>query len=301
MAWPLAAVHALKREANGGDWKNATGLPGCARMSAGAGKPRGVLRPDLGAGHFQHERHLPSEPLRPLIEHYWYVAWDLRGQPPRQQATLPHPGVHLVVEPPQARIYGVHGGRFETTLSERGYVFGIKFKPAGFHPFYGKSLATLADSSCALADVFGADGAAYEQDVLRAPDLATMEALAEHLLRAHWPAFDATIERINTLVASIVDDRSITTVERLCEGAGTTVRALQRLFREYVGVGPKWIINRYRLHEAIAQLQEGRAVSWAELALELGYFDQAHFIRDFRRLVGCTPGVYAKRVERGEE
>jgi AraC-like DNA-binding protein len=73
-----------------------------------------------------------------------------------------------------------------------------------------------------------------------------------------------------------------------------TPRALQRLFSEYVGVGPKWVIQRLRLHEAIAQVQQGHAVSWAALAQSLGYFDQAHFIADFRRLVGRTPAQYAR-------
>ena len=72
------------------------------------------------------------------------------------------------------------------------------------------------------------------------------------------------------------------------------MRALQRLFREYVGVSPKWVINRYRLHEALEQIAAGGAIDWSALALDLGYFDQAHFIRDFRRLVGVSPGAYAR-------
>jgi AraC-like DNA-binding protein len=61
----------------------------------------------------------------------------------------------------------------------------------------------------------------------------------------------------------------------------------------YVSVGPKWIINRYRMHEAVARAQASQPVAWAALAQELGYFDQAHFIADFRRLIGRTPADYA--------
>ena len=70
-------------------------------------------------------------------------------------------------------------------------------------------------------------------------------------------------------------------------------RALQRLFGDYVGVSPKWVIKRYRLHEAVEQLAGGRPPEWSALAQNLGYFDQAHFIRDFKRLVGRTPADYA--------
>ena len=78
-----------------------------------------------------------------------------------------------------------------------------------------------------------------------------------------------------------------------------SLRALQRLFNDAVGVGPKWVINRYRMHEAVARVQAGQPVSWAALAQDLGYFDQAHFIADFRKLVGRTPGDYAQAMRRG--
>jgi AraC-like DNA-binding protein len=124
-----------------------------------------------------------------------------------------------------------------------------------------------------------------------------MAAAAERLLLAHLPAIDPDIAMIGDLVAKIAADRSLTSVEGLVALSGLGKRRLQRLFDQYVGVSPKWVINRYRLHEAIAQLQSGQPVSWAELALELGYFDQSHFIRDFRRLLGRTPADYASTVK----
>ena len=69
---------------------------------------------------------------------------------------------------------------------------------------------------------------------------------------------------------------------------------MQRLFQQYVGIGPKWVISRYRLHEAVEQLAADRSVDWTRLALDLGYFDQAHFIRDFKRLVGRTPADFVR-------
>jgi AraC-like DNA-binding protein len=59
----------------------------------------------------------------------------------------------------------------------------------------------------------------------------------------------------------------------------------------------KWVINRYRLHEALERLHMGASVNWTDLALELGYFDQSHFIRDFRSLVGYSPVQYARIVQ----
>jgi len=266
-------------------------------MSAQAPEPRGVLHPRLPQGEFRHERRLPGAALAGWIEHYWFVAWDLRGLPPQTQETLPHPSVHLVVEPPQARLHGVHQGRFVRVLEGQGQVFGIKFRPGGFRPFYGEEVAKLMDGSLAARDLFGAPAERFETEVFAATDMDAMTAAAERLLLAHLPAVDANVERVAGLVADIASDRTITAVEQLCERTGLNARALQRLFKNYVGIGPKWVINRYRLHEAIAQLQQGQAADWVELALSLGYFDQAHFIRDFRALVGCTPAQYARRLQ----
>jgi AraC-like DNA-binding protein len=74
------------------------------------------------------------------------------------------------------------------------------------------------------------------------------------------------------------------------------------LFSAYVGIGPKWVLQRYRLHEAVEQAQGQGTVDWARLALELGYYDQAHFVRDLRSLVGRTPAQYdAERAPPGPD
>ena len=65
------------------------------------------------------------------------------------------------------------------------------------------------------------------------------------------------------------------------------------MFNQYVGVGPKWVINRYRMHEALERMEQDDALEWTRLALELGYFDQAHFIRDFKALIGRSPREFA--------
>jgi AraC-like DNA-binding protein len=71
-------------------------------------------------------------------------------------------------------------------------------------------------------------------------------------------------------------------------------RTLQRLFRDYVGVPPKWVLKRYRVHEAAERLASGEVEDGASLAADLGYSDQSHFIREFTAQVGVPPGAYAR-------
>ena len=74
--------------------------------------------------------------------------------------------------------------------------------------------------------------------------------------------------------------------------AGAGVRQLQRMFAEYVGVNPKWVIERYRMFEAVAALEAADTVSLADLAVRLGYSDQAHFNKQFKQITGVGPGAY---------
>jgi AraC-like DNA-binding protein len=91
----------------------------------------------------------------------------------------------------------------------------------------------------------------------------------------------------------ITGDPALRRVDQLAEASGQSVRGLQRLFADYVGVSPKWVMRRSRLHEAALRADSGDPVDWAELAIDLGYADQAHLTRDFTATLGVSPTRYA--------
>jgi AraC-like DNA-binding protein len=264
------------------------------------GTARGVLRHAVGPGVFHHARIAPAPALAALVQHFWSVRWDLRGMEPQLRETLPHPNVHLVFEAAGgSRVHGIHSGRFTTVLEGRGGVFGVKFRPGALRPFLGGPVASLRDRSLLPETVFGADATRLEQEVLAGGNDDQRTAAVERYLLARLPPPDPQVARAGDIVDAIAAEPGITSVEHLLERWQTSKRSLQRLFNEYVGVGPKWVINRYRLHEALERLAQGGNVEWARLALDLGYFDQAHFIRDFKALVGRTPGEYLRQAEPG--
>jgi hypothetical protein len=201
--------------------------------------------------------------------------------------------VHLVVERGACHIQGIVTGQFTRVLEGRGRVFGVKFRPAGFHPFRGSAVSELTDRSIPIAEVFGPDGDTLAECVLALEDETRIVAVCDAFFRERRPPPDPNVTALNGIVARIVGDRAITRVDHVV-GAGIGKRTLQRLFGEYVGVHPKWVIRRYRLHEAEARLATGQDVDLAALALDLGYYDQAHFARDFRALVGRPPAAYGR-------
>lgn len=253
---------------------------------------RGVLH-RLPVGQFSHGRIVPPPDLADRIEHFWRVRWNLEGLPPQVQETLPHPNVHLVIEPGEAAFWGVHTGRWTRVLQGCSSAFGVKFRPGAFRSWLGRPVSGLANASLPAAQLLGEDAGrlAAIPGCERDEDAAE---LAVALLRAHLPPLDEAALLAGRIVDAAVADLEIRTARQLAERFGLGLRALQRLFSDSVGASPKWVINRYRLHEAIARAQAGEPVSWAVLAQELGYFDQAHFIADFRRLAGKTPASFAR-------
>ncbi|HEX7769964.1 MAG TPA: AraC family transcriptional regulator [Dokdonella sp.] len=265
-------------------------------MKFGPGDARGILRRLGPVGRFHHARHPPLAPLGAFVQYGWIVRWDLRGEAPQLQETLPHPNVYLVFEKGVATVNGVASGRWSRMLEGEGFAFGLKFRPGGFRPFLGRAVSSLCDRSLPVQDVFGDDARRLEREVFACTDDSGMHAVAQRFLLERLPAVDPEVDRVAAIVEAIAADRSLLKVDDLVARHGIGKRTLQRLFSEYVGVGPKWVIARYRLHEAIDRIADGERVDWSTLALDLGYFDQAHFIRDFRGLVGRTPAEYAQTV-----
>ena len=166
--------------------------------------------------------------------------------------------------------------------------------PAGFHPVLGAPVSLLTDRRVTVADVFGPAGHRLVAELLAAPGDPELAAAAEAFLLARLPDPDPDVPRVNRVVDQIMADHDLTRVEDAAARSAIGTRRLQRLFATYVGVTPKWVIRRARLHEAVERLDEGDDLDLAFLARELGYFDQAHFARDFRAAVGRPPAAYAR-------
>jgi AraC-like DNA-binding protein len=253
----------------------------------------GILNPRAGEGVFTIARRAPPADLAAFVDYHWIVRWRLGDRPPFAQETLPHPNVHLVVGTHRPGVHGVGTKRFVAELEGEGFALGTKFRPGGFFPFLERDVCELTERELPIGEVFGADGAAFEAEAMAAPTDDARIACIERFLRSREPASD----ELAALAARAVDlaraDATVSKASQLAAHVGVSPRTLERTFRRYVGVGPKWIIRRFRVHEACERIAGGAAPCWSALATDLGYFDQAHFIRDFKSQVGRTPAEYA--------
>ncbi|OZM80449.1 AraC family transcriptional regulator [Pseudonocardia sp. MH-G8] len=248
---------------------------------------------------FTLDRYPPAAELAGLVERYWVVSWEL---PPGREASitlLPHPCVNVVLDRGRLTVSGIGRDRFTYAYRGVGGVFGIKFRPGGFLPFLGRPLSDITGAVLPAEQLWGPPAAALAEQMTPA-GLDHRVALVEAFLRERWPPPDPQVAFVQRIVAALLHDRTIARVEDVTEMFGIAPRTLQRLFQRYVGVSPKWVLRRYRLHEAAAVLAREQHRPWAEVAAELGYFDQSHFIRDFTAAIGMTPVAYAHACRRRE-
>jgi AraC-like DNA-binding protein len=254
---------------------------------------RGILNPSMGLTQLTLERELPADDLAPFVERFWRVSWNVEHGV-FEQEILPYPCVNLSTALEGFEVHGPGTRRFVAQLAGRGHVFGVKFRPAGFAPFSRIPMRKLVDAVLAAEAVMGMAPRGVQGD-----DLCSASRAAEAFLRGLSPKADDDASLTDSLVTAAQNDRSIRSADDLAARAGLSVRSLHRLFSRYVGVGPKWVVKRSRVQEAADRVARDEHVDWARTALELGYHDQAHFIRDFRAQVGFTPAAYARRCARG--
>jgi AraC-like DNA-binding protein len=264
-------------------------------LASEVGAPRGILNPPPPTpGEFRLSRRKPAAELTPFIEHYWIVAWDLRHRAPHTQETLPQPNVHVVFERNNSHAFGVVTAKFSRYLEGRSHVFGIKFAPGMFRSFLGAAVSQLTDRTRAVREIFGDDVLPLEEVLTSQAPEDELVAAADCFFQSNIPGPDKKADLAKELVRQSLELRDVLTVEDLAGRSAVSKRTLQRLFSEYVGVSPKWVIRRYRLHEAVERLRSGERLDCAQLALALGYYDQAHLINDFRSILSCTPAEFQK-------
>jgi AraC-like DNA-binding protein len=259
---------------------------------------RGVVGRAASASLFNLDRWAPSESAGRFVEHFWSVSWDLLGREPLANTVITFPSLHITHEwgsdgprhgfpLPNTLVHGVVERVFHTTISRRGTVVGARFRPGGFTARFARD-----------ADELTGRIAPVEPELFGAPlqlenTVESAAARIDDAIAAYTGDMDPTYAPLTALVERIRDDDRLHRVEQVMTLSPWSARTTQRVFRRYVGVPVKWVLCRYRLQQAALEIESHPGVDFADLAVRLGWYDQAHFINDFRSMLGSTPGEYA--------
>lgn len=192
---------------------------------------------------------------------------------------------------PPAFVTGSHTDSYVSEMAADEPAMAIHFRPGGAYPFLGIPLSDLENGYVGLDDIWGRAGAELHERLIGAPTTAARFAILEaFLLSRPW----SSVRRhpaVAAAVAAIEANPSVRMAD-IRDLVGMTTKRLIALFRAEVGLSPKAFARIRRLQAALRLLG---TMNGAQVAAEVGYFDQAHFVREFRAFTGMTPTQYTEQ------
>lgn len=259
-------------------------------------KARGLLNEEESFKRFSLNFYQPPDGIEEIVSDIWHVQWNLPDGEVYQQSNLPHPVQHLVIDPQQeSGFFGCSTGRFDYALSGTGSVLGFKLHPGAGRSLYDTPMWKLTDKRVELSTVLGVKGDRLETGMRASPFLTPILNELLEIISASATRVSPAAKDARHIVEWIESEKNVLRVADVAAQAGYGIRKLQRLFADYIGVSPKWVIDRYRIFEALDALNQEEAIDLADLAARLEYADQAHFGKRFKSLTGASPGQYINK------
>ena len=245
---------------------------------------------------------IPQPPLNSYVECFWTLESSVPSTQPER--ILPDGCLELILNfgerfsqhcdqtrklQPKNFMVGQMTGPIMISPSGPVQLIGIRFHPGGTLPFLRMPLHELTDQVVELGSV----SSALERDLLRvtseSPSLSKKIGAIERFLTTYLAKSKYDSWLLN-VAARVVDSRGLIAVDELAGDAGISSRQLERRFLREVGVGPK-LLGRIIRFQQVFRAVEQSSNAWAEIAIECGYYDQAHLIRDFNQFAQQTPAV----------
>jgi AraC-like DNA-binding protein len=191
-----------------------------------------------------------------------------------------------------SHVIGADTGRARMGFGRHVEFLGVMFRPGRAAAFLGVPVDELTGRFTALTDLWGSRGRLLEEEVrdLRATR-ARIERIECELLRRLGRSEEPD-ERFASLADWIARHRGVVRVEKLSEASGLSRQYLTRKFRRLVGVTPKQFCRLARFDALLQATYQNPQVNWAAVALDCGYYDQAHLIAEFKEFTGLTPSQF---------
>ncbi|WP_138444741.1 helix-turn-helix domain-containing protein [Sinomonas susongensis] len=258
-------------------------------------KSRGQLTPDPRA---PIARIAPPTTAAHAIKHFWVVEWSLPEGEQTRQLALGYPVINLVVEPGRLAVYGPSTTAGSRLLEGTGWAVGALLRPAAT-PLFTDCPGEFADGERDLDEpgLASAVARAMSRPASAEARFAEAAAAVAGWIAERLPQADARGLEANRMADLADAEPGLLRVPDLAAAMGTSERTIERLAADFLGPTPAALMRRRRIQLAAERLRSDPDGPLAELAHTLGYSDQAHLSRDFRAVLGMTPGEYRLLVE----
>ena len=240
----------------------------------------------------------PQPPLSTFVSALWLADEYVPG-PHRQERILPTGDCQLIIDlraSGTAGLSGPHSQSIVIDTADQFSVAGVVFRTGGARPFFEVPLRDLANRHVPLDALWGGSAAELSDRVLEAitpqARLAVIDqVLTERIVHAHarHPAVACAIDAFHR-------DPAVVRIGALINRLGLSHRRFLDVFTAEVGLTPKVFCRIRRFQRVLRQVHQGRQVEWASVALSCGYYDQAHFIKEFTAFSGVNPSTYLSSV-----
>ncbi|MBZ5536727.1 MAG: helix-turn-helix domain-containing protein [Acidobacteriia bacterium] len=256
-----------------------------------------------------YREHRPCAALRPYVQCFWTrVSGGIQSSAPNVHRVLPDGCIDIVFNFGEPWVEGsgcdhhLHPGRSyvvgtmtRSLLVERVHrtqFLGVRFQPGKARAFLDLFAAKVTDQNTGLENIWGNEARRLEERLAELPSTQGRISLLESELRRRLQPRAVEDARVNSAVDLILRSQGSIPVEEVSTSVGITRQHLARRFEEHVGIRPKLFARVIRFKSLVERASCPRPVEWATAALELGYYDQAHMIADFREFTGFTPAAF---------
>lgn len=239
--------------------------------------------------------YVPRAPLSDRVDFLW--AFDASGGGPARERVLPTATNELVVPLGDDRdpvICGAHSEFFEIDTAVRPALIGVHFKPGGAVPFLRMPADELGNVRVSLEALWGRAASELRERLLEAGTWAARFRILEAALLACLAGAPVRHPAVVFALHAIEAAPHTHTIGQLVARVGLSPRRFIQLFTAEVGLTPKVFCRVRRFQQALALIEQDEEVDWAGVAIECGYYDQPHFIHDFRAFCWMNPTVYLR-------
>jgi AraC-like DNA-binding protein len=276
-------------------------------MDRTGGRSDPQIEHDVTSFDFDYRALTPSGTLGRFVESIWYARGRVPYRSERIAPTGSTVGIVVLGDPiaqtpndgdgervleHEGLLVGPHDRPIVNEPTGETFAVGIVTTPIGCEAVFGVRPATIRGSVAALGEHWS-DAQTVRRRLLGASEPAAMIALAEVHLHAAVSAIDERVERCERAVALLEEDPT-SPVALIADRLGVSHGYLDREFTRIVGLTPRSLARLLRVRRLLEGLEVHGSQDWSSLAVELGWFDQAHLIRDFKRHTGVTPTHYVE-------
>lgn len=196
---------------------------------------------------------------------------------------------------PNSIIVGPQLQRVNITLGHDHVVIRVGFHPGGLHRLIGLPMHRIVDHACDTADFFNQQIRAVNEQLFNTMDYDDMITVVETFLLQKIKQAKATLP-FDHAMAQLVKQGGLMSIENVASMACVSLRQFERQCKERIGMPPKLYARLIRFSKAYRLYEANTSLSWTHIAHTCGYFDQMHFIRDFKEFAGVTPTIIAQQV-----